>query len=412
MAKRADHSWWSSRRRVVSGRALLVGVLVIVALLGLSARPAAAAGGPVILGGDDLTDHGGRDTATNVNLEGWLYLEKALENIKPSVTRPGNNGSIAALGSTDSTNTSADAGAAMHFAAQDAGSGIPVTYYDGGPAMEQFFADLRSGVAKPAIIWIAGNGSSNDLSSDASEPQALVNNATTIGDFVNSGGGLMSHGSEYGWLFGLFPNASAPPGGASGDLELTPQGTAAFPGLTNSDVNAGPWHNSFEGDLGGLATLVRSTTEVDPQGNPARVIVGGAGVVLPGSIVLDPPTAQNLVGTSHTVTATVRNDQGQVQTGTLVTFTVISGPNQGDTGTGTTNSGGQATFSWTGDGGEGVDTVQASFVDASSNTRTTTATKTWFTVVPIPILSPTSLLPVLIASGLVVVWRRRRRQLA
>ena len=32
------------------------------------------------------------------------------------------------------------------------------------------------------------------------EAAALTGNATAIGDFVNSGGGLISHGSEYGWL--------------------------------------------------------------------------------------------------------------------------------------------------------------------------------------------------------------------
>ena len=56
--------------------ALLLGALTV----GLSTPRAtlAAPGGPVILGGDDLTDHGSRDTTANTNLAGWLYLEKAI----------------------------------------------------------------------------------------------------------------------------------------------------------------------------------------------------------------------------------------------------------------------------------------------------------------------------------------------
>lgn len=397
-----------STSRHIGLRAGLALLASLAAVLALSIRPAHAAGGPVILGGDDLTDHGGRNTTTNVNVDGWLYIEKALENIAPSVTRAGNNGSIAALGSNDSTSTSANAGAAIHWAAQDAGAGIPVTYYNGGTAMNQFFADLRAGTVNPAIIWIAGDGSSNDLFGDAGEVAVLSGNATTIGDFVNSGGGLLSHGSEYGWLTGLFPGASSVDSGASSDLELTATGNAVFPGLSNDDVNAGPWHSHFEGNLGGLATLVRSTTRDDSTGADARVVVGGTGVVLPGSIQLTPPSAGALVGTNHTVTATVRNDQGQLQAGRTVTFTVTAGPNLGETGTAVTDANGQATFTWLGDGGDGIDTVTASFVDAGGATRTATATVTWSITPPISIV-PLQSIPFVLAAiaGVVLYWRRQ-----
>src|SRR6185295_11434567 len=44
-------------------------------------------GGPVILGGDDLTDHGGYNPSTGQLLAGWIYIKKALQNIHSSVTR-------------------------------------------------------------------------------------------------------------------------------------------------------------------------------------------------------------------------------------------------------------------------------------------------------------------------------------
>lgn len=357
--------------------ALLLGALTIS--LATPRAALAAPGGPVILGGDDLTDHGGRDTSTNTNHTGWLYLEKAIENVLPAVTRTGNDGTIAALGSADSTSTFGfDAGAAMHWAAQDAGTGVSVTYYNGEAAINAFFGALTAGTTNPAIIWIAGNGAGNDLiDGPGDEAAALTNNATAIGDFVNSGGGLISHGSEYGWLSALLPGATVVFSGNFDDLYLTTDGQTAFPGLTNTDINAGPWHNHFEGNLGGLKVLAASSVIDDNTGADAPVILGGAAVTLPGSITLDPATDTNPVGAPHTVTATVRNNQGQVLEGVLVNFQVTAGPNTGDTGTDTTDVNGQATFTWTGDGGAGTDTVQASFVDGSGTTRSTTASKVW-----------------------------------
>ena len=106
---------------------LLLVACLVMALAALAATPSARAsvGGPVILGGDDLTDHGSFDTSSDANVGGWLYIQRAFENISPKVQRP-NDGSIAALGSADSTTTGGgDAGAAMHYAAQKAG--LPVT---------------------------------------------------------------------------------------------------------------------------------------------------------------------------------------------------------------------------------------------------------------------------------------------
>ena len=56
--------------------------------------------GTVIIDGTDANDHGFFDAATGTNQEGWLYIEKALNNIGPNVT----NGSkvVVALGTTPS----------------------------------------------------------------------------------------------------------------------------------------------------------------------------------------------------------------------------------------------------------------------------------------------------------------------
>lgn len=66
---------------------------------------------------------------------------------------------------------------------------------------------LANGGTNPAIIWLAGTDVTNSL--DSAEGQALTAHAQQLADFVNSGGGLMSHGHgpiAYGWLTALLPS--------------------------------------------------------------------------------------------------------------------------------------------------------------------------------------------------------------
>jgi uncharacterized repeat protein (TIGR01451 family) len=369
------------------GRLILLAALFVTTLI-WAGSASAAVGGPVIIGGDDLTDHGEVDPITGDLIDGWLYLQRALENVSPKVVRA-NDGSVAALGAEPSDELDGDAGAAIGRAAAKAG--LTVDYYEGGAAIDGFFADLASGATKPRIIWIAGTGANNDIDDDdcCDESEALTVNAFAIAEFVNAGGGLVSHGSEYGWLFALLPGLEAIDSGSSDDLNLTPEGVAAFPGVTEQNINAGPWHNHFEGDFGGLQVLVRSLDELDSQTDEdAAVILGGASVSLPSMIVLSPPTAVNLPGTSHTVTATVTDLDGEPLVQTLVTFEITSGPNAGAGAQAVTDDNGQATFTYTSNGLLGTDTIEGCFFFRPDFQESTTeteagirrcdvATKTW-----------------------------------
>jgi Ca2+-binding RTX toxin-like protein len=247
----------------------------------------AAAAGPVILGGDDLTAHGSQDGSGN-NQQGWLYMEKAIGNMKPNVTRPNDN-SIAALGSAPAPPTSSgNAGAAIGAAADK--NGMTVQYFNSAAEINTAFAGIADGSYQPAIVWVAGDDASNDLGDTGcegagTEGQAITDNAGTLNTFVSEGGGLMSHGTCYPWLTALLPTVTTVDGGGSGDLFLTPEGQAAFPGLSDADINAGPWHNHFEGDFGGLQVLARSNAVDDSAGNDAAVILGGSAV----DIVPPPP---------------------------------------------------------------------------------------------------------------------------
>lgn len=259
----------------------IISAALSLALTGL-AVPAFA--GPVILGGDDLTDHG-RRTGT-VNEEGWLYIEKAIGNLYAAQTRPGTiTVDVVALGSANPGSgvyDEFDAGSAILSAADALGRSV--SFYDGATNINSFFAALAAGTVNPAIIWIAGTGANNNL--DSSEGAALTSNAMAINNFVGSGGGLMAHGSgaiAYGWLSALLPGLVETAGCNSSGATLTPAGQAAFPGLSNSDINAsaGPCHSSFSGNFGGLTTL-------GLDGNGRSYIIGASGVG--GGSIITPPS--------------------------------------------------------------------------------------------------------------------------
>jgi len=261
--------------------ATVVGVLL---LSGMTASGAAAVGGPVILGGDDQTDHGSVDGSGNSEL-GWLYIEKAIGNIKPKVGRANDN-TIAAFGSEDPVvvdeSSDGDAGAAIKNAA--AKNGMGVQFFDTPAEIGAGFASIANGSYRPAIIWVAGDQASNDLddcTGQGTDGEAVGAGASVINDFVNQGGGLMSHGICYSWLSTLLPGLEATPQGGNGpDLYLTPDGTSAFPGLNNSDIQSDAWHNHFQGDLGGLQVLVRSNEVNNRAEEDAAVVIGGGQVSL------------------------------------------------------------------------------------------------------------------------------------
>ena len=255
-----------------------------LAILGCSLS---ATAGPVILGGDDLADHG--SGVGGVNIEGWLYIQKAVQNILAQANRPGNDGSVAALGSAFSTAISDDTGAAIRSAC--AALGVTVNFYDGPAAIDQFFTDLAGGAVNPAMIWLAGYDADTPNNLDASEGAALTAHASAIAAYVASGGGLMSHGADdngvgngpaiaYGWLSSLIPGLNVVNSCEATGAMLTAAGMAAFPGLSNSDIDitAGQCHNHFSGALGSLAVLALDGSV--PRQN--FLVGGGAGTIIGG----------------------------------------------------------------------------------------------------------------------------------
>jgi len=156
-----------------------------------------------------------------------------------------------------------------------------------------------------------------------------------------------------------------------------------------SDPTATPTDSRSDDELYTLLPFLSTTTtsiSVFTQ-NPsnddniffAYFELSGAAIVGEGIVLVPVPnSANNLVGTDQTVTATVVNTLGQPIVGRTVTFTVISGPNAGVHGSVSTDSNGHAQFTYSGTGGVGTDQIQASFVDDQNATITSNiVTTTW-----------------------------------
>jgi hypothetical protein len=96
----------------------------------------------------------------------------------------------------------------------------------------------------------------------------------------------------------------------------------------------------------------------------AALFLGATTAVVGEGAVLGPASATNCVGDPHTVTATVQDEVGNPLTDREVTFTVLSGPHQGTTGTDVTDENGQASFTYTGSVA-GTDVLQATFTGSA-----------------------------------------------
>jgi hypothetical protein len=148
-------------------------------------------------------------------------------------------------------------------------------------------------------------------------------------------------------------------------------------------------------------------------------------LILKGQLSLDPPTATNLVGEQHCVTATLLDGALDPLEGETVNFTV-SGANSAS-GSNTTDSNGQAVFCYTGTN-TGLDTIVASWYDDVSmqTLESNTVEKTWTRKPPPPpptevggeihpvnkfkLLTPWITLGILLAAWGTFILRRRKAQ--
>lgn len=251
----------------------------IIAALAVSVSSSAFAG-PFILAGTDADDHGSA-TAT-ANVDGWLFMQRALENIAPGVT----NGKKVVV-SLGSSNTALQAAQSAFNFSSLAGSGWTFKSIDGASAISAYLA----GGATTAGIIMLDSGEDNIFGGlSASEQTALANNASAINNFVGGGGGLFSQANDYGWLSAIIDGIGVTEDMDTG-IALTEAGSSAFPGLTDDDLSAGPFHEAFE-NYGSLPVLGVSMA----TGSAIIVGAGAGSISQPSQQVPEPATLALVLG--------------------------------------------------------------------------------------------------------------------
>lgn len=160
------------------------------------------------------------------------------------------------------------------------------------------------------------------------------------------------------------------------------QNIATLPGVTRpagpGAQPAGDWYADYQDWFvanqtaptttagGQWSTMSFSSQRGSPGANAAiaELILSPVALVAPdptlfSTVGLSPATATSPVGTNHTVTALAQAANGNPVAGVTINFSVLTGPNVGKTGAGTTGADGKATFTYTDTGGPGTDTIQA-----------------------------------------------------
>jgi hypothetical protein len=231
-----------------------------------------------ILSGTDSDDHGSVTGTTNN--DGWLFMQKALENLATTTTN--GNTVVTVLGSTSGALTAAtsafnQSGIAGSFTLQVIATSDFADFFSNSGAF------ASSGVSASGILMMdSGSNVGGGVSGSSFDSYA-----TQIDTFLSAGGSLLSQGNGYSWVNVLLPTLAIVDvggGGTGTSLSLTAAGNTAFPGLTDGDLSTGPWHNHFT-VTAGLPVLA---TE---DGNGLNVILGssGGGIINPGPTT-PPPT--------------------------------------------------------------------------------------------------------------------------
>ena len=249
--------------------------------LGAFALSLAIAGGSpafagFILAGTDSDDHG--FASGGANQDGWLFMQRALENLAPGVTN--GNKVVTILGSSSSALTAAQSAFNLSTLV---GSGWTLQTVTTGN-LATFFG---SGISSSGILMM-DSGTNVGGGVDGS---VFVPYAATINTFVGNGGGLLSQGNGYDWVTALLPSLTVTDvggGGIGNPITLTAAGNAAFPGLTNADLSTGPWHNYFTN----TGTLPILGTSPDAAGVTRAIILGSASgsITNPNNPVPEPAT--------------------------------------------------------------------------------------------------------------------------
>ncbi len=229
--------------------------------------------GPFILAGTDADDHGNSNGVENFN--GWLFMQRALENLAASPDLTASNKVVVSLGSDPISKAGRAASSAFNFSSL-VGSGWSYANVNGVADLTDFFGGTGAVNINNVGILMMDSGSNLTGGATVQERAVFTANATVIDNFLGNGGALFSQANGYGWVTALLPALNTPHESRTG-LSLTAAGSSSFPGLTNADLSAGPYHNRFE-NIGGLSILATSNA----TGNAIIIGSSGGSITNPG----------------------------------------------------------------------------------------------------------------------------------
>jgi hypothetical protein len=356
-----------------------LGIVVIVAtLIALSATMASAASVNVVaIGGYDgnADISGGLPNTGTPGFSAFTFATLApgsvtLANLAPYDTVVLNMASGAMGCNANTLSTSAKA-AINTFAANGGKVIIQDAECTFGGSVDYSWLTFPFTTSNPGAFGASGgtlNIIENDgLATSTAGPKFIDTNAiTSQTDAVGDMNVVVTKDSN--WCLSMTGTNVQQTTGATQMYAKPGNGLFIYNGLDTNFIN----YNGVDPSGGGQLTkiwLQQLQVNNTQQELPCGAVVSGIGLL--------PLTATNPVGTTHTVDATVTAN-GVGQPNVVVTFTVTSGPNTGITGSSTTDSNGQASFSYTGSGGAGTDEIKACFIDQTgTQICSKTVTKEW-----------------------------------
>ncbi len=240
------------------------------------ATSSVALSGPVIIGGTDAEDHG--SATASANLDGWLYMQRALESIARQVTNGGKR--VVCIGCNGQA-------AASAFTSAFDKSSLPAlgwTRVSANSAAEiaAFLQEAAANTTAAGIIYMPSDRLNAAGGITEAQIDAVTAGVRGLDQHVNGGGGLFVQtqggvANGFAWLKALIPGLLFGTENILPDtgLTLTPTAVLAYPLLTSATIgSASQWHNYFGGSLGGLNVLALGALSV-PANAQAPVILGG-----------------------------------------------------------------------------------------------------------------------------------------
>ncbi len=213
------------------------------------------------------------------------------------------------------------------------------------------FVDGQLVTCRATKTWTAGQSSCDTSPSVAANPAGTDH---TVRAIFRRGDGSLAAGANVSITVSSGPNA---------------------PILANAITNArGEASFTYTGSSAAGLDVIDFSSFID--GRVARCSANKTWVVDQPTCSVDPATDLNQTGTNHTVTATFLRGDGSRVAGSNVTASVRGGPNAPQAANRTTDASGQASFTYSGAGGIGTDTIEFSGV-VDGQTLRCRASKTW-----------------------------------